>query len=155
MASVRSDSGLESGFIWAVASLDLPKPVEPCSICQRLVDLLRSSCIGEEPKLDSGLESDLDTPSACLLATWPAFQPNDGRPTCQKVVKTIFGLDISDLWIREDAQIRVNKLWEGSFTIKLRPDCQDGDKNTGFSLSALSDDTPWAGHSIRVVVDAS
>ena len=149
MASARYDSGLEPGYKWADAALDLPKPVKPCSICQRLVDFLRSSCTGEEPDSDSGS----DTLSACVLATWSAIQQNHGCPTCQKVVKTLSRLDASDS-CTEDAHIRVNEPWEGSFTIKLRRDCQDLDKDIGFLLSPLGDDTPWAGYLSGVLVDA-
>ena len=150
MASARYDSGLEPGYDWADAALGLPKPVKPCSICQRLVDFLNSSCTGEEPDSDSGS----DTLSACVLATWSAIQQNDGCPTCQKVIKTLSRLDASDS-CTEYAHIGVNEPWEGSFTIKLRRDCQDEDKDIGFLLSPLGDDTPWAGYLSGVLVDAS
>ena len=154
MASAKPDSGLEPGYNGSDAAIDLPKPVEPCSICQRLVDFLRSSCTREEPNADSDLDSDSETRSACVLVIWSAIQQNDGCPTCQKVVKTLSDLGASDS-CTEDAYIRVTQPWDGHFTIKLCRDCQDEDKNIVLSLSTLGDNTPWAGYFSGVLVDAS
>ena len=104
-ASAELNVGLEPSCIWPDAALDLPKPVEPCSICQRLVDYSESSCTEEEP--------DSDTHSACVLATWSAIRHNDKCLTCRKVVRTSSRLGASDL-CTEDAHIRVTQPWEGN-----------------------------------------
>ena len=144
MSSARFNFGLEPGSNWADAALDTPKPQEPCTICQRLVDFL-FSCTEEEP--------DSDNISVCVLTTWSVIQHNDGCPTCQKVVKTFSRLDPSNSYT-EDAHIRVQHPWEGNFVIILRRDCQDENQDIGYSLSPLGDNTPWAGYMSGVLVDA-
>ena len=146
MASVRLNLELEPGHNWPDAALDTPKPLEPCSICQDLVDFLSLSCTWEEP-------DDCDS-TACVLATWSTIQHNNRCPTCREVVKKLLRLGAGES-CTEDAHVRILQPWEGSFVIKLRRDCQDKDKDIGFSLSPLGDDIPWAGYFSGVLVDAS
>lgn len=141
------NSGLEPSYNYTDTALDPPMPVEPCNICQRVVDFLR-----EEP--DSYSDADTDTLSACFVATWSDIQHNDKFPTCQKVVETFSVLDAS-YSCTKDAHIRVTQPWEGSFSIKLRRDCHDEDKDVGFLLSSLGDDTPWVGYLSGVLVHPS
>jgi hypothetical protein len=61
----------------AEVAFDTPKPLEPCRICQRVVDFLQVYC-GPE------------IPNKYILAQWTEIMNNHQCPTCQKVARMLY-----------------------------------------------------------------